>query len=246
MSEQKIIQLRRGDYSEFVPSKLKPGEIMIIQNGDPESSSGKAIYACIAAGDVVRLATQDELNAYDQSAKMSAERAERTKEDIGILIKQMDDQLLEAQKAAENTEISRLKINVLKNEMADLLSQIQKDARNAQMIRSEIESTKKQLIELSISIESTINKVKTDLLNANSKAEESSHKIEVGGASTDMNGIAYIYLSDDFREALKINDTYRVFIQEEGDGKVYVDGKTDTFFIVSGTKDLAFSWLAIT
>ena len=37
----------------------------------------------------------------------------------------------------------------------------------------------------------------------------------------------------------------RGFHQEEGEGKVYVSEKTDTFFVVSGTENLAFSWTAV-
>ena len=75
MAEQKIVQHRRDIYSNFAPSKIKPGEIIMITSGDPNSSSGKSVYACITAGDVQRLATQDELSTYDQAAQTAAEAA---------------------------------------------------------------------------------------------------------------------------------------------------------------------------
>ena len=75
MAEQKIVQHRRDIYSNFAPSKIKPGEIIMITSGDPNSSSGKSVYACIAAGDVIQLATLDELSTYDQAAAASATAA---------------------------------------------------------------------------------------------------------------------------------------------------------------------------
>ena len=66
-----------------------------------------------------------------------------------------------------------------------------------------------------------------------------------GGATTSAIGEAYVYLSNDFQAALGQDGTYRVFLQEEGEGQLYVSDKTGSYFVVSGTGSLAFSWLAI-
>ena len=58
------IQNRRGEYQNFVPSKMVPGEIAVVQSGDPTSTDGKAIYVCTAAGNVKRLASYEELGNY--------------------------------------------------------------------------------------------------------------------------------------------------------------------------------------
>lgn len=55
------IQNRRGNYEDFVPSKMLPGEFAVVQNGDPNSTDGKAVYMAFQTGDVRRLATYKEL-----------------------------------------------------------------------------------------------------------------------------------------------------------------------------------------
>ena len=60
-----IIQNRRGSYTNFDPSKLKPGEWAIVQENDPNSSDGVGIYICISAGNIKRLASIDELGDYN-------------------------------------------------------------------------------------------------------------------------------------------------------------------------------------
>ena len=219
MSDQKIIQFRTCNYSDFVPSKLKPGEIVIIQSGDPESSSGKAIYACMSAGNVERMATQDELGSYNQSAQTAAEHAEQMKSDVATIKKQMDDEL----------------------------SEIRETVRKIKELKSEIVNLKEQVIDLVKSAETSADTAKTatEIIKSTETEIKESHTVETGDASTDGSGNIAIYLSDAFKDALKTNDRYRVFLQENGNGKVYVSGKTDTFFVVSGTENLAFSWTAV-
>ena len=57
------IQNRRGVYSDFTPTKMVPGELAVVQSGDPNNTSGKAVYAAFGtSGDVKRLATEDDLS----------------------------------------------------------------------------------------------------------------------------------------------------------------------------------------
>lgn len=60
------IQNRRGEYLDYDPSKLLPGEFAVVQMGDPNTPTGKGVYLAISAGDVVRLATIEEIAAYTQ------------------------------------------------------------------------------------------------------------------------------------------------------------------------------------
>lgn len=68
------IQMRRGAYSDLDPSKLVPGEVVIVLSGDPGISipnlqegyivgDGTGVYVCTETGTVKRLVSQDELNA---------------------------------------------------------------------------------------------------------------------------------------------------------------------------------------
>ena len=55
------IQNRRGVYTDFDPTKMKPGEFAIVQSGDPNSTDGKAVYICTTTGVVRRLVSELEL-----------------------------------------------------------------------------------------------------------------------------------------------------------------------------------------
>lgn len=57
-----ILQIRRGPYSSFDPSKLKPGECAVVTSGDPQSSDGTGIYICINTNNVKRLASVTEIS----------------------------------------------------------------------------------------------------------------------------------------------------------------------------------------
>ena len=54
------VQHRRGNYSQFIPSKLVAGEIAFVTSGDPNTNSGTAVYVCFGDGDVQRFATAEE------------------------------------------------------------------------------------------------------------------------------------------------------------------------------------------
>lgn len=50
------IQLRRGVYNNFDPSKLLPGEVAVVQSGDPNTRNGKAVYIATLSGEIKRFA----------------------------------------------------------------------------------------------------------------------------------------------------------------------------------------------
>lgn len=54
------IQMRRGAYSAFDPSKMVPGELAAVLSGDPAVTDGKSLFVTFAAGDVKRLATWED------------------------------------------------------------------------------------------------------------------------------------------------------------------------------------------
>lgn len=53
--------IRGGSYSQFDPNKMLPRELAAVLNGDPFTTDGKSIWACLAAGLVKRLATYDDM-----------------------------------------------------------------------------------------------------------------------------------------------------------------------------------------
>lgn len=215
---------RAGTYAQFDPAKLRPTEIAIVQSGDPNTSDGKSMYICISAGSVKRVATQDEMGTYDQSAQTAAANAEQAKMDTVALKVQVDEALTTVQTAVQT-------VNDLKADVTTIKEGVESDVSNSQAAATAAAEALSSVQAKAAEIE--------DILVHNS------HKIEVGGAVTDANGSIYIYLSEDFKEALENESIYRIFLQEEGEGKVYVSEKTDTFFVVSGTEELAFSWMVI-
>lgn len=66
------IQMRRGKFTNFIPSKLLPGEWAIVQDEDPSATDGRSVYVAFAAGVVKRMATYTDMvdncrDAIDQS-----------------------------------------------------------------------------------------------------------------------------------------------------------------------------------
>lgn len=54
------IQLRRGVYTNFDPTKLLPGEVAVVQENDPDGIGGTAVYVCFSASNVKRFLLADD------------------------------------------------------------------------------------------------------------------------------------------------------------------------------------------
>ena len=59
------IQHRRGSYTDYDPSKVLPGELVVTQSNDPNASDGKGIYIGTTGGDVKQLATMQDMQSAD-------------------------------------------------------------------------------------------------------------------------------------------------------------------------------------
>lgn len=55
------IQNRRGSYEDFDPNELLAGELAVVQDGDPASSTGRALYVCFEPGVVKRIVDYDDI-----------------------------------------------------------------------------------------------------------------------------------------------------------------------------------------
>ena len=55
------IQNRRGNYTDFDPTKMVAGEFAVVQNGDPDGTDGEAVYFAPKAGKAKRLVTADDV-----------------------------------------------------------------------------------------------------------------------------------------------------------------------------------------
>lgn len=63
------IQVRRGDYEKFDPSRLVAGEAAAVLRGDPIATDGRAAYLCFSPGVVKRLYTYEDAQDYMASIK---------------------------------------------------------------------------------------------------------------------------------------------------------------------------------
>lgn len=69
------IQTRRGNYADFDPDKMLPGELATVTSGDPGAEDGRSVYACFAAGDVKRMATYEDMQENIDQATQDVQEA---------------------------------------------------------------------------------------------------------------------------------------------------------------------------
>lgn len=69
------IQTRRGNYANFDPDKMLPGELATVTSGDPGAKDGRSVYACFAAGDVKRMATYEDMEENIDRATQDVQEA---------------------------------------------------------------------------------------------------------------------------------------------------------------------------
>lgn len=50
-----VIQMRHGAYADFDPTKMQVAELAVVTSGDPNSSTGKALYVGVGSGTVQRI-----------------------------------------------------------------------------------------------------------------------------------------------------------------------------------------------
>jgi hypothetical protein len=65
---------------------------------------------------------------------------------------------------------------------------------------------------------------------------------DIGSGCTDNTGKCYIDINDIFSETVNTGVEYQVFLQKEGQGDIWVEEKTDSYFVVKGTENLKFLW----
>lgn len=55
------IQNRRGSFDDFDPTKMVAGEFAVVQDDDPDSSTGRSLYVCFEPGVVKRIADYEDI-----------------------------------------------------------------------------------------------------------------------------------------------------------------------------------------
>lgn len=87
------IQLRRGVYNNFDPSKLLPGEVAVVQSGDPNTRNGKAVYIATLSGEIKRFAFVEDVEeiVYNITDGIAEEISEQIASDYAEIWSDVDD-----------------------------------------------------------------------------------------------------------------------------------------------------------
>lgn len=78
------IQVRRGAYSDFTPSKMVAGEFADVYSGDPNTEAGTALYICYSTGKVERILTEPD--AKQSTGIIAADYSESSAYTVGDLV----------------------------------------------------------------------------------------------------------------------------------------------------------------
>ncbi|MDO5539400.1 MAG: hypothetical protein Q4F83_04920 [Eubacteriales bacterium] len=117
------IQNRRGDYADFDPQKMLPGEWATVLSGDPNSADGMSVYMCFKAGIVKRMATYEDMVENVQAVSGDAIAAQ-IQAAIDGAIKACETATASANTARANAD----KATQAANDAASLASQSKTDA----------------------------------------------------------------------------------------------------------------------
>ena len=118
-----IIQNRRGSYTNFDPSKLKPGEWAIVQENDPNSTDGVGIYICISAGNIKRLASIDELGDYNNQAEQILANVQALATTVSTQATRTSVKASEAEQSASQANTAKQAAETAKTQTEQLASQ---------------------------------------------------------------------------------------------------------------------------
>lgn len=144
------IQNRRGDYNDFDPQKLVPGEWAVVLSGDPHSVRGKAIYMAFDAGDIERMATYEDMqeNIVSATTDVQAQFADeltQTIADASAAVTDMrsdiDAEIASATEAVDNLTFQvNAATNDARSSTAEALSAADEATAAAESVQSIIES----------------------------------------------------------------------------------------------------------
>lgn len=166
------IQNRRGDFKDFDPYKMVPGEFAIITSGDPNSKDGTSVYHCFAPGVVKRLTSYEDLKEQVDSSvgEIIDERIEEALKDLDISgggateeqieqIEKNKQNIENLQQAVDNIKIPA-KTSELNNDSGFITSAVNDLAnyylKNQTYSRTEIDNKLSAIPKFSIEVVSTL------------------------------------------------------------------------------------------
>jgi len=94
------IQMRRGAYSDFDPTKMVAGEWAIVTSGDPTTVTGRAVYHCFVAGQVEKIAS------YSDAAQIIINSIPETVDALTEAVEEAEEAREDAEEAREQKVIT--------------------------------------------------------------------------------------------------------------------------------------------
>lgn len=79
-------------------------------------------------------------------------------------------------------------------------------------------------------------------INLNAYETTDSYFGDIGQGILDENGLCYISIDTIFLETINTKNDYQVFLQKYGPGDIWVESKTETYFVVKGAPNTTFAW----
>ena len=125
------IQHRRGDYAHYDPTKVLPGELVVTQANDPNSDDGTAVYIATAAGNVKRLATHDEIMAYNEQSAAILSQVQQVAGNTQLYAQTAQTKAGEASASAQSAAQSKSDIDALMEDAEDIINGYADDAKDA-------------------------------------------------------------------------------------------------------------------
>lgn len=125
------IQHRRGDYAHYDPTKVLPGELVVTQANDPNSDDGTAVYIATSAGNVKRLATHDEIMAYNEQSAAILSQVQQVASNTQLYAQTAQTKASEASTSAQSAAQSKSDIDALMEDAEDIINGYADDAKDA-------------------------------------------------------------------------------------------------------------------
>ena len=107
------IVMRQGEYADFVPSKMRPGEWAVVLANDPVVPDGKSVFIAFAAGIVKRMATYEDM--VDQFGDMTDDIIKQLTTNINAVIIVAENAANHAQSTGDSAKVKAKAAEVAAN-----------------------------------------------------------------------------------------------------------------------------------
>lgn len=107
------IVMRQGEYGDFVPAKMRPGEWAVVLADDPIVPDGKSVFIAFAAGNVKRMATYEDM--VDQFGDMTDDIIKQLTTNVNAVIVVAENAANHAQLAGDNAKVKAKAAEVAAN-----------------------------------------------------------------------------------------------------------------------------------